>query len=1050
MILTKENIKSLNIDELIEGNISSGKINELLLIVPTNRKARNLKKEIISKMPGKSAAGINIETIGTLTTKLLKLSLPFINLSEAASVVFIKQSAAEVKLRYFSVYAGQSSSEKIDIPFGTLDRIKNVISEYKRHGINPAELREEAEKLDKSEKLKALDIADIYEKYLSKCYGLNAYETGDIYSKILELLEKEFEHNYGKLFADVNLVVVSGFDEFAMPEIKFLERLSNLSQYKLFIHFDYYGANKLLFSHLDKTYSRFEDYGFKKTKEISRNESNQFQKIIREKLFRTSKAFQKFDYKNSITKLTAYDRDKEVEIISREIKELIVEQNVEPHKICVAFNLIQNYSSIFRDVFNKNGLPYNLSDRISLDNSNPVTSVVNLLEIVENDFYFNHVFRGLSGGFINVGAIDAANLFKVASALKIVSGKENWINTIKDEIFNLKFKGDADDEEIKSLHKIYSKALYDIHSIAEILTPFEGKISIPEFHKRFFDLIFQSQLPIKLLRTGANESAEKNIRGFAEFIDTLTEIFQLLEEEYGGDQKFALSFFTDQIRTACGWARFNIKEKSNYGVQITTLEEIRGLQYDYLFIGGLCDGDLPTRYKPEIFYSGSFKKQAFTHQTEERNLFYQALCCWDKKLFLSYPKTDNGRETVQSTFLNDFEVLFDIDTKNEIDYSQTFYSEESVQIYSGKYSSDNIPFYIKQNLDVDRINKAIEIEKMRSENPLSSSPYCGDLSGTEACSVLNSFVSNQYSISQLEMYAKCPFKFFTERVLRIEKIEEPTEDIEAVEMGRILHSVLYEFYSKIRDDNVVISGCDEKTFEKVKEIIFFIAEKELEKTAFKSPLTFYEKEKITGINGNKNESILNRFLEKERDDQSGFIPKHFEVSFGKLKDDGSDKFLSDKEPVQVNGIRLRGKIDRLEISERESAFNIVDYKLSGKKPTFKELKEGISLQLPVYLFAAAELLKKKYGKKYFPNEMIIYSLKYTLNEFGKSVVYLGRGKEEEIKTIEQLIENTMNKIKYYVEQISLGKFGLSPHENREQLICRYCQFKPICRVQESF
>ncbi len=1049
MILTKENIKSLNIDELVEDNISSGKINELLLIVPTNRKARNLKKEIISKMPGTATAGINIETIGTLTTKLLKLSKPFINLSEAASVVFIKQSAAEIKLRYFSVYSGQSIKGKVEIPFGTLDKIKNVISEYKRHGINPAALREEAEKLDKSEKLKALDIADIYEKYLSKCYDLNAYETGDVYSKILELSEKEFEQNYRKLFADVNFVVVSGFDEFAMPEIKFLELLSNLSQYKLFIHFDYYGANKFLFSHLDKTYSRFEEYGFNKIKEISRNESNQFQKIIREKLFRTFKASQKFDYKNSITKLTAYDRDKEVEIISREIKELIVEQNVEPHKICVAFNLIQNYSSIVRDVFNKNSLPYNLSDRISLDNSNPVTSVVNLLEIVENDFYFNNVFRGLSGGFFNSGEIDSANLFKVSSALKIVSGKENWINTIQDEISNLKFKGEEDDDEIKSLNKIYTKALSDIRTIAEMLTPFEGKISIPEFHKRLFDLIYQSQLPLKLLRTGSNDSAEKNIRGFAEFLDTVTEIFRLLEEEFGSDQKFALSFFTDQLRTACGWARFNIKEKSNYGVQVTTLEEIRGLQFDYLFVGGLCDGDLPTRYRPEIFYSGSFKKQAFTHQTEERNLFYQALCCWDKKLFLSYPKTDGGRETVQSTFLNDFEVLFDIDAKNEIDYSKTIYSEESVQICAGKNSFDKIPFYIKQNLDVDRINKAIEIEKMRSENPLASSTYCGDLSGTKAAELSKTFALKQYSISQLEMYAKCPFKFFTERVLGIEKVEEPTEDIEAIEMGRMLHSVLYEFYSKIRDDNVVISGCDEKTFEKAKEIIFSIAEKELVKTAFKSPLTFYEKEKITGINGNKKESILNRFLEEEREDVSGFIPKHFEVSFGKIKDDGSDKFLSNKEPVQIDGIKLRGKIDRLEISENENAFNIVDYKLSGKKPTFKELKEGISLQLPVYLFAAAELLKKKFGKKYSPNEMIIYSLKYTLDEFGKSVVSIGRNKEEEIKTIDQLVENTLEKIKKYVEQISQGKFGLSPHENREQLICRYCQFKPICRIQES-
>jgi ATP-dependent helicase/nuclease subunit B len=1050
MILTKENIGSLEIDKIIDDKISSGKINELLLIVPTNRKARNLKKEIISKMPGKSAAGINIETIGTLSSKLLRLSKPFINLSEAASVVFIKQSTSEIKLRYFSVYENKSVKGKIEIPFGSLDRIKNVISEYKRHGINPAELRKEAGKLDKSEKLKALDIADIYEKYLSKCYGLNAYETGDIYSVLLQLPTSEFEQNFVKNFKDVNVVIINGFDEFAVPEIKLIERLSNIDSHKLFVHFDYSEKNRFLFSHLDKTYERFEEYGFKKIKEVSMNELEPFHKLVREKLFRTRKFHEKFDYKNSITRLTAYDRDKEVEIISREIKELIEYENIEPHKICVAFNLIQNYSPIVRDVFDKNGLPYNLSDRISLDNSNPVKAVVNFLEIAGSDFYYNNVFRALSSGFLDIGGIDTANLLKVASALKIVSGKENWVNSIQDEITNLKFKADDDEDHNRFLYKVYSKALTDLKTIAGMLEPFECKSTIDEFRKYLFDLIYKSQISLKLLRTSENGSTEKNIRGFTAFLDTITEILQLLEEEFGTTQKFGLQFFTDQIITACGWARFNVKEKSNFGVQVTTLEEIRGLQFDYLFIGGLCDGDFPTRYRPEIFYSGSFKKKAITHQTEERNLFYQSLCCWNKKLFLSYYKTDGGRETVKSTFLNDFEELFDISAKDEINYSKTIYSGQEVQINAGEIGFSKIPLNIKMNLDEEKIKEAIHIDKLRSQNPLSTSSFCGDLSNTNSALLLNHFSSKQYSISELELYAKCPFKFFIERVLGIEKIEEPTEDIEAVEMGRILHEVLYKFYAQVRQRNIIISGCDDKTFEKVKDLIYEVANKELETTAFKSPLTFFEKEKITGIGGNKNESVLYRFLQNERCDESGFIPKYFEVSFGKLKDEGTDKLLSDKEPVNFNGINLRGKIDRLEISEDENAFNIVDYKLSGKKPTFNELKEGISLQLPVYLFTAAELLKKKIGKDISPNEMIIYSLKYSLEEFGKSFVSLGRGKEEEIKTVEQLIENTMKKIKFYVQQISIGKFGLSPHENREQLVCRYCQFKPVCRVQESF
>ena len=59
MILTKENIALVDVDSFINQKIESNKIHELLLIVPTNRKARNIKKEIISKIPLRAASGLN-------------------------------------------------------------------------------------------------------------------------------------------------------------------------------------------------------------------------------------------------------------------------------------------------------------------------------------------------------------------------------------------------------------------------------------------------------------------------------------------------------------------------------------------------------------------------------------------------------------------------------------------------------------------------------------------------------------------------------------------------------------------------------------------------------------------------------------------------------------------------------------------------------------------------------------------------------------------------------------------------------------------------------
>jgi len=126
MILTKGKIKEFNIELFTEGKISSNQLDSLLIIVPTNRRQRNLKKNIIDNFKEKPVSIINIETISSITEKLLLENMGFTSLSEAASTVLIRESAESLELSYFAAYSK-------GIPFGTLDKIKNVISEYKKN-----------------------------------------------------------------------------------------------------------------------------------------------------------------------------------------------------------------------------------------------------------------------------------------------------------------------------------------------------------------------------------------------------------------------------------------------------------------------------------------------------------------------------------------------------------------------------------------------------------------------------------------------------------------------------------------------------------------------------------------------------------------------------------------------------------------------------------------------------------------------------------------------------------------------------------------------------
>ena len=54
----------------------------------------------------------------------------------------------------------------------------------------------------------------------------------------------------------------------------------------------------------------------------------------------------------------------------------------------------------------------------------------------------------------------------------------------------------------------------------------------------------------------------------------------------------------------------------------------------------------------------------------------------------------------------------------------------------------------------------------------------------------------------------------------------------------------------------------------------------------------------------------------------------------------------------------------------------MDYKLGGKKPSMDDLLNGISLQLPLYMYAAKEIIKMQLQKDYKPAGAEIFSLKY--------------------------------------------------------------------------
>lgn len=1046
MILSKNKIERIDPDNLISDFINQEKLGEILLIVPTNRKIRYLKRQLISQSPGTSVSKLNLHTFETFTTQIFQtndLDL-FKTISEASSAVLLSKSFKKTELKYFSNY-------KTEIPRGTLDRIKNVITQYKLNGISPDQIISESKKLEGSEKLKATDIANVYKNYLAYCKELNVYETGDVYSEVLRLDKKDFVLRFNKSFTGIGTILINGFDEFTQPEIDIISRTADVEGVKLFVIFDYYRYNPALFSHLDNCYEKFKSNGFNEVEDTSQIQFNDYQKRIREKLFLLNENDSPKTSEIDTVKIIAQSPEEEIRLIAKAIKSLITKKNVDVDSITVACNLISDHSAIIRDVFNEYGIPFNLTDRYALNESQPVIALINFLEILENNFYYKNIFRALTGRWIKINGLDLSNLLRVSSNLKIVSGYKNWVDSISRTIDEMNFNGDDEDNRFLPIES-YSKAKDDIEAIFEMLKPFREKKTIYEFKEELRKLIYILGLPQRIVNDHENY-IEKNVKAITVFLETLDELFDLLVDENGMDKKFPLGYFLSQIKTALQFTRYNIKERHASGVLVTSVNEIRGLNFDYVFIGGLVDGEFPTRYQPEIFLSGSYKKDEYRHILEDRYHFYQTLCCAKKRLYMSYAFKDEKKEFTPSTFVNDLLRLFNFKEKSFKDYSNLIYSKSELMkhVVNLDWEKDKDKLNTL-GIDVDKFKVDLSVDKLRLENPFGESEFTGNISkiiSDEAKTKLADQKEKQYSASQLEEYAKCPFQYFLKRILQLETIEEPTEELESFELGSIIHSILYEFYSTLKEKSIILSQCDDETFKLTEKLIFSIAEKSLDKLRLNSTLVFYEREKILGIAGDRKKSILYKFLEEERNSSDGFIPQYFEMGFGQFKnsnDKDADEFL-------IGDVKVRGKIDRVDIDDANESYKVIDYKLSGKRPTKKELETGISLQLPLYLYASKILIEADMNKEFNPAAAVIYSLKLSNKDFGGKNIHISSsrspGEEELLQSNKELINICNEFIPAYVENIVNGKFNLSKLDDRENKVCRFCDFKSICRIQEA-
>ncbi|MCF0135754.1 MAG: PD-(D/E)XK nuclease family protein [Lachnospiraceae bacterium] len=207
------------------------------------------------------------------------------------------------------------------------------------------------------------------------------------------------------------------------------------------------------------------------------------------------------------------------------------------------------------------------------------------------------------------------------------------------------------------------------------------------------------------------------------------------------------------------------------------------------------------------------------------------------------------------------------------------------------------------------------------------------------------------SVSQLETYGSCPYRYYLQYALKLKEREVPS--VTALEDGNVYHELM-----KDASDQISKSLSKEEARAIIADLL---SRKASDYPVYQTTGRFrYYWEKLS-----RNASISLKLL-SDQCSWSDFKPEVFEWEFSDRPEAGGAPLtveLPDGEKLQ-----LQGKIDRLDLwGDGEQRYvQIIDYKSSSKDVKPGEIHDGVQLQLPIYMEAARrEFNAKPAGFFYF-------------------------------------------------------------------------------------
>ncbi len=289
-----------------------------------------------------------------------------------------------------------------------------------------------------------------------------------------------------------------------------------------------------------------------------------------------------------------------------------------------------------------------------------------------------------------------------------------------------------------------------------------------------------------------------------------------------------------------------------------------------------------------------------------------------------------------------------------------------------------------------------------------------------------------FSVNQLETWLDCPFRFFAERILKLEPVEEPAAEFDPRVRGIILHKILERFHKHFA--GVPAAHIPEaEALETAARMVDEVFERYAAHSAT-APDGVSRVEKL------RMADTVERYLKVERENgDTQWRSLHFEVDFGLTPSESEQRDpVSVEAPFEFDAdgeqVLFSGRIDRVDKND-DNAARIVDYKTTLRVQP-KDIKEGRSIQLIVYALALERLVMP--GVQCREAIFVQPGIKKRIESLGHD-----NGKfpwAERLKAAQSAVSIAVNGIRN-------AEFPPTPAAAKRS--CAYCPVKRVCRWEKS-